>query len=225
MAKVNLSFFVSEVRGKLDAVVYSRNRSGAYARPMIQPPYVDTFYTRQVRNEFGRLSQLWSQIPEYQRLTWDSAVTNFPRTNTFGDKEILTGKALFQSLNMNLFLVGINNRISAPKPEIIINPVVNAFHPRQPTNVFVQGSFPSTRKYLGFSTPAISPAINFTSKFMKLITAGDPQYPYQFDFGQNWIDRFGPRTPGMQIAIKIISVNPNTGQRGSPQLISAIIAP
>src|SRR5690606_21451689 len=116
-------------------------------------------YQQIVRNEFKRLSKKWATLTEAERLSWISGAPNFKRTNVFGSVKQLDGKALYQSLNMNLFLIGNTDRVLCPAPEPIKNPTLNTYQQKTNGNYFVKGYFPADRKYLCYVTPPLSPAI------------------------------------------------------------------
>ena len=59
MAKIKLSAIVSEMRGKLNGSVFSKNRGGAYIRTKVTPVNPQSLAQGLVRATLTNLSQAW----------------------------------------------------------------------------------------------------------------------------------------------------------------------
>lgn len=100
--KIKWSALVSDVRGKLNGSVASRNRYGSYFRNKVTPINPQTAAQMKVRGIFGAISRLWGQLTESQRKAWEAFSSDHKFTDIFGDTQTLQGNAMFQKVNMNL---------------------------------------------------------------------------------------------------------------------------
>lgn len=99
MAKIKFGMMMTDARGKLGGQVFSKNRSGAYVRTKVTPANPQTSYQQANRSALGLTSSQWSGLTPSQRTAWNNAVTEWQKTNVFGDLVKPTGKNLFTSLN------------------------------------------------------------------------------------------------------------------------------
>lgn len=114
MAKIKLSAIVSEMRGKLNGSVFSKNRGGAYIRTKVTPVNPQTLAQGIVRATLTALSQGWRGLTEAQRLAWNSAVSQFTGTDIFGDIKTPSGINLYNKLNLNLANIGVGPIATPP---------------------------------------------------------------------------------------------------------------
>jgi hypothetical protein len=100
---------VTEGRGKLGEVVFTRGHYGASAHAYA-PPYSVSHGTPSAKqvamwNQFQYVRTLWPTISDDAREAWRQAAAVYPRENIFGDKMPLTGQAFFVKLNVRLLLM------------------------------------------------------------------------------------------------------------------------
>lgn len=93
-------------RGKLGGQVASKNRSGSYFRTKVTPVNRQSSRQTVVRSLLTSISQAWRGLTDAQRNEWNSAVSNFKKTNIFGDIVHPSGFNLFQKLNNNIIALG-----------------------------------------------------------------------------------------------------------------------
>lgn len=222
---VNLSFVVAEARGKLEDKIYCRNQGGAYIRSFVPPTYTNTTYQQTVRNEFKRLSKKWATLTEAERQSWISGAPNFQRTNVFGNKKTLDGKALYQSLNMNLFLIRKTDIVICPAPQFVPFTKISSLTLKANSLVTINTNRAANMAALYESTGNLSPAINFFTKYFKLLAAripgetGNPALVGQFR------TRYGQPQTGYKIAVRVTTIHPQTGQRSAPSIMAGIVQP
>lgn len=92
MAKIVYGSGINQISGKIDGVVYSRNRYGGYVRSY-QPP-VNPNSTRQiaVRNVFKQLTEAWNTtLSAAQRTAWNLYGSSVPVLDRLGQSINLTG--------------------------------------------------------------------------------------------------------------------------------------
>jgi len=83
---------VERASGKLNGIVFSHNRFGAYVRAIGSPVNPNTDRQQAVRNIFQTLAELWKNtLTEAQRTAWELYAASVPVLNRLGDSIYLTG--------------------------------------------------------------------------------------------------------------------------------------
>ena len=120
MALIQFGIAVSDARGKLGGVVFSRNRNGAYVRRGTTPVNPNTVAQQERRDQVMDLSTAWRDLTEAERAGWENLGDQITRVNKVGNTYTLTGLQAFQSINQNRFTNGAALVTTAP---ILDNPV------------------------------------------------------------------------------------------------------
>lgn len=228
MAKIKLSAIVSEMRGKLNGSVFSKNRGGAYVRTKVTPVNPQTLAQGLVRATLTNLSQAWRGLTEPQRLAWNSAVSAFTSTDIFGDIKTPSGINLYNKLNLNLAAIG-EAPISTPPIAVPVGYVDTLAI----TPAAGAGTISAAFSTIGASadqtviveaTPCISAGKNFVkSEFRQIGTfAGTAATPQAL--GAMYVAKFGAMTAGKKIFVRLKFVDKNTGVAGQFTSASAIVA-
>jgi hypothetical protein len=106
---------VSEVRGQLGGIVFSRNTHGPYMRTNFTPVNPNTTLQQAVRANFQSASSRWkNDLTVAQRLDWETYAANTPVTNKFGSTGYLTGFQQFVGHQAFASLIGLGNISDAP---------------------------------------------------------------------------------------------------------------
>lgn len=219
MAKVKLSALVSEMRGKLNGSVFSRNRGGAYLRTKITPLNPQTLAQTLVRSSFTAVSQAWKALTQQQRDAWDSSVNNFIGTDVFGDQKTPSGFNLFMKLNKNLLDVNEATLVLPPVPS-----AVQAFTSLAVVadtgagTLTVTASDPNTADTAVkvFATAGVSPGKSFVKSEFRQISVHAPAGTAIAVYTAQYIATFGSLpSAGLKVFIKYVPVNINTGQTGA----------
>ena len=114
MAKIKLQAWLSDVRGKQNGSVFSKNRFANYIRTKTTPINRDTSYQQGVRFNFATLSSGWRSLSAANQNAWRAVVDQFKRINSLADSIQLTGAQLYISLNRNLKNIDIATISTAP---------------------------------------------------------------------------------------------------------------
>lgn len=125
MAKLKFGGIVSDVRGSIDSVTYSRSRYGAYARKKVTPVNPNTSKQTFVRALFGAASALFRSLGASTIEAWNIIAPEYSRSNVFGDNLPLSGQTLFTKLKTQLSAAGIATNPSPISPVTI--PAIDAF--------------------------------------------------------------------------------------------------
>jgi hypothetical protein len=107
MAKITLGSMVTDARGSVAGVVYSRNKGGNYTRRRVAPINVKSPKQTAVRAAFATNSKLWSgTLTAAQRSAWTSFAAANPLINILGASIIVSGLAMMMKLNQVLAQIG-----------------------------------------------------------------------------------------------------------------------
>lgn len=107
---------VSEVRGKIAATVFGRNKGGAVIRNRITPINRRTTSQQLRKQLLASLASQWRGLSQAQRDSWIAAAASFPQTDNLGQVIYLSGEQLFVRCNSNLIMIGQSQITSAPTP-------------------------------------------------------------------------------------------------------------
>ena len=116
MAKFTPGAIVSEVRNKIAATVFTKNKAGASIRNRTTPINRRSTGQTSQRQQLASVSSQWRGLTQAERDGWNTAAASFPQQDNLGQTIFLTGAQLFVRCNNNLTLVGAANITDAPSP-------------------------------------------------------------------------------------------------------------
>jgi hypothetical protein len=226
--KIKYSALVSDVRGKLNGSVASKNRYGAYLRNKVTPVNRRTTLQQNVRGSLSSISKAWRDLSETQRLGFNNLAAEVNKTNIFGDKITLSGAALFMRLNRNLDAIGETRITTAPAIPVLTSISSLSFTATASTHLMpiaftISGTTHSCTLIVR-ATPQVSQGINFVkSEFRQLLTlADDDTSPYAA--GSNYEAKFGSLVVGKKVFVSFQVIHTATGFPGGKIQAQAIVA-
>lgn len=221
MAKVKFSALVSDMSGKLNGSVFSRNRGGSYLRNKVTPINPQTSFQAKVRNIFGSISSGWKSLTEAQRKAWTSVVEQWKKTNIFGDLKTPSGNSLFVRLNANIIKAGGTMIDNPPMPAGVSGADEVSFDELSVANgISIDVEVPSITsndKILVEMTPGMSPGISNAKNQFRIVEVLDYNQSFPYDIKTSYEERFGELAIGQKVFIRVSVVNILTGEE-SPQL-------
>lgn len=227
MAKIKYSMLVSDMRGKLNGSVLSRNTYGSYSRNKVTPVNPSTTYQQNVRSQFTTLTQGWRALTQVQRDSWISAVNNFIRTNIFGDSQKLTGSALYISINRNLQAIGQSVLTSPPIPGSVFNLTTLSIAADASDNsldLTFTAAIPAGTSVIVEATPPVSAGINFVKSQYRQIAVLTNSDTSPYDASAEYQAKFGSvGSAGQKIFVRMRAVTNATGLTGTPLEASTIV--
>jgi len=229
MAKILFTAFMADARGKVAGSVFSRNRAGGYVRTKVTPVNPQTTYQSGVRSRLTGNSQAWRGLTAAQRSGWNTGAINFPKTDIFGNQQILSGQQLYTGLNNNLLNTGTSTISTIPTPQavgaITSATLTMAAGAQTASLAFAPTPVPTSTTWLIFATPGISPGKTFVRnlyKQIKTIAAGSAT---PNNIAAAYIARYGAvPVAGQQVFLRIIPISTISGQSGQSYEISTIVA-
>lgn len=225
-AKVKLSALVSEMRGKLNGSVFSRNRGGAYLRTKVTPSNPQTPSQLGARSLLASLSQQWRTLTVVERAAWNAVVENFPSVDVFGDQRIPSGQQLFIRLNTNITNVGAAVITTPPAPLGAEETGALTLSVIETADVFTVGyvnsPVPAGHAMLLEATAGKSAGIdNFTSFFRVISTVAAAETTPELA-SADYVTKFGGIVAGLKYGARMKSIRLLTGEVSVPETINAI---
>lgn len=220
---------VVDGRGKIGGHVASKNRAGAYLRTKVTPVNGQTSYQNAIRNRFTTLAQAWRGLTEAQRDAWNAAVSDYSRTDIFGDLKQPTGSNLYQRLNNNLVTIGETAILNPPLPSAVGEVVAESLTAKDGTvaqalSLVLTGNVPAGTSVKVMATAPISAGRSFVKSQYRLIGILDPAATTPVNLLSDYQAKFGSTgSAGQKIFVKVTAVNNVTGQEGTPSQVSAIV--
>lgn len=227
MAKIKFGMMMTDARGKLGGQVFSKNRSGAYVRTKVTPVNPQTEYQQQNRALLGSISSSWSGLSESQRNAWNGVVTDWQKTNVFGDLNKPSGKNLFTGLNKNRTNYFPSLAIQTLPPAKVEFPAIvvsDAVFISSTNTLEVELSLPveNTQFVVFRATPIVSAGTTYVKNQLRDFTVAIPGAgDSTFSIGAQYVLRFGTVSPGDKMFIEVRFAGQN-GQLSAPSMISVI---
>lgn len=217
---------VTDGRGKIGGHVASKNRGGAYLRTKVTPANGQTTFQNAVRATFTTLSQGWRALTQGQRDAWNAAVTDFSRTNIFGDLINPSGINLYQRLNNNLLSIGEAAISTPPLPAAVgacvLLSATNAVAAGTMTLV-MDGAVPADTTVKIFATAPMSAGKSFVKSEYRQIGTMPAAEATPFNVKALYLAKFGSQGEvGQKVFFKLLPVNKVTGQAGAASSASVI---
>lgn len=213
--------------GKINGFVASRNRAGAYFRTKVTPVNPQTTSQSIVRSRLTSLSQAWRGLTQDQRDGWNAAVSDYARTDIFGDLKNPSGFNLFQRLNNNLLAVGQAMLSNVPNAGAVFGfTSLAAAGDASDSSLTLTytGVVPAGTAFKVFATAPVSAGKQFVKSEYRLIDIGLTADVSPFNVGAAYESKFGNLVAGQNIWVRIVPVNEATGQEGIPLQAKAVVA-
>lgn len=107
MPKVRLSTMISDIKGKSNGSVFSKNSGGVYFRNNPNGGGKKSANWDKQKNKFASLASSWRGLTNEDQTAWNNATTNYPTTDAFGQTRIPSGYELYMRLNGHMNAVGL----------------------------------------------------------------------------------------------------------------------
>lgn len=227
--KAKFGAIVVDGRGKIGGHVASKNRAGNYFRTKVTPVNPQTSAQSTVRNRLAGISSGWRLLTAAQRNAWNAAVSDFAKTDIFGDIRNPTGFNLYQRLNNNLLTCG-ESAITSPPAALSVDAFTSLSLAAEDGTVAESLSLTFAPAVAAdhlvkvYATPPMSAGVNFVKSEYRLIevlenSASSPANilaSYQAVHGSTG-------NAGQKIFVKVIQVEETSGIAGAPMEASAIV--
>lgn len=230
MAKIKWSGIgIVDGRGKINGTVLSKNRGGAYARVKVTPSNPRTNAQMFVRNNLAFLAQKWKTLMQSERDSWSAAVSNYTRTDVFGDIKTPTGYSLFMRINTALRDASTELFFNIPAPTVDVVALDSSSLTASPESLNLATDFPEDAEMNGYllvdASPPLSAGVNTAGSRFKRIANLEV-----LDFSDltntalfaAYSGIYGAPVQGQKIFVRL-TVMMSNGQRGVPFVLSTIV--
>jgi len=226
--KMKFGAIVVDGRGKIGGHVASKNRAGAYLRTKVTPVNAQTSSQLTIRSRFTGFSQGWRALTAAQRDAWNAAVSDFTKTDVFGDIQTPTGFNLFQRLNNNLANCGVAQIDTPPLPGAVGICTVTTVTVAAGAGTFsiaLSNTVPANTNCKVFATAPVSAGKSYVKSLYRQVAVLDAAEESPYDLSTEYEAKFGSvGLAGQKIFVKIEAVNITTGQCATPSQASGIVA-
>lgn len=208
---------VGQLSGSTGSTTASHNRYGKYFRSRTIPVNPNSVSQQGVRGVFGGLAQAWRTLTQSQRDGWTTLAQNVPRIDALGDSYVLSGNAMYASVNLLRDAVGNARDDDAPaldSPPIVSSLALTATGGTSTLDLAytATGGLAGNDFIIKASAPR-SPGRDYVSRGelkQIMVVAGnvatpiDIQAAYSTVFGNSW-----ETMQGMEIVVELFPVSAN----------------
>ncbi len=224
MAKVKFGMMMTDASGKLGGHVFAKNRGGSYVRTKGIPSNPQTSAQMNVRGIFASISSAWASLTEAQRNSFRGFVSDYARTDIFGDLRNPSGKSLYQRLNQNLAISGqtLLNECVSPV-EVPFANLSSADGVVSTTQFDIETVGDTTgSKLVIWATPSMSQGKKFVKNDLRQLSVVNGGSAVTTDIWADYVAKFGTPAVDANIYIGIRVVNAN-GQASPLEVVKATI--
>lgn len=224
--KVKFGALMVDARGKAGGTVFSKNKSGSYAKNKVTPTNPRTASQSVVRAKLSVLAQQWRTLSEDEQNQWRGLTDAYQKKNIFGDSYSLSANMLFNSLNLNLSKVNIPPITSPLAPIGTQNVELVGVSSLTYATCQVELSTPlnSQNRAVILGTASFSAGIKNFKTRLREVAVLDTSAGASVDIYAEYSAKFGNPLPGSRIGFAIVIVNIQTGESSTPQYVSALVA-
>ena len=205
--------------GKIGGHVASRNRSGSYLRTKVTPVNPQSPAQTSIRNRLTSISQAWKALTDAQRASWNSAVSDYAKTDIFGSLKNPSGFNLYQMLNNNLLNIGSAMISVPPVPGSVFaftSLALSVVTGTPAITLTFTAAIPATDKVKLFATAPMSAGKSFVKSEFRQIGVLTNANTSPFNATALYTAKFGSVTEnGLKVYVKVVPVNVTTGQAGT----------
>lgn len=213
--------------GKISGHVASKNRSGSYLRTKVTPVNPQSTAQLAVRSRFSGLSSGWRGLTADQRNSWNSSVSDFAKTNIFGDLKNPSGANLYQRLNNNLLQIGEAALTECPSVAAVTAMASLSIVADVSDGTIVAtftDAIAATHKVKLLASPALSAGKSFVKSEYRQIDVLTSADASPVDMTAAWTAAFGSfPAAGKKIFVKMVPVLVASGQEGNAISASTIV--
>jgi hypothetical protein len=224
--KTKFGAIIVDGRGKINGMVASKNRAGSYMRTKVTPVNPRSTFQSAVRNRLTSLAQGFRALTAAQIAAWNNAVSNFAKTDIFGDLKNPSGFNLYVRLNANLLGVSESAISNPPLPGAVYAPTSLSVAMDVGAGGYAltfSGAIPATDKVILLATPGLSPGRSFSKNQFRVIEVLENGDSSPYDFETSYLAKFGAPAVGQKVFVAMQGVNITTGQQGIALSASTIV--
>lgn len=226
--KAKFGAIVVDGRGKAGGHVFSKNRGGAYMRTKVTPSNPQTASQSTVRQTLATFAQGFRSLTSVQIAAWNAAVSDFKKTDIFGDVKNPSGLNLYVKLNANLAEAGASALTTPPLPDAVVGPtsitLTGAAGTPALAVAWTGGAIPADTAWIVSASQQLSPGVSAGKGKMRQLQVLPAADTTPTSILSAYNAKFGTLVAGRKIFVEIVAVNTLTGQKSPAISTSAIVA-
>ena len=220
MAKIVFSGVgITDIRGKVGAEVFSRNRYGAFSRAFVVPANTTTSARTAQRAQYASLCSAWLALSSINKALWSKEALRHLRKPVVGSVYFSTGFNYFVQCNFNRLIAG-KSILSAPVAANALSPlrsfVVSAL---DPSNFFLSCVRAGGSTSIGvnaclaiYASACVSSGITYKRSELRLVSVlAGPASLSNIDIYTDYKNIFGAPISDKRIFLKCKAINNNNG--------------
>lgn len=224
MAKVKFGAVISDTRGSVGGVTFSKARSGAVIRASSKPTLKQTAFTQVIRSNLSNLAKRWfATLIQSQRTGWINLANVNPVVDVFGNTHILTGQQFYVRVNQLRSSAGLAYIDDAPADQSVVallSLTITATAPATLSLAFTGTPLDGSHRLYIYASPSLSPGKVATKKDMKFIGVSSLAQASPFDAVSLYTARFGNMVSTKLVSVMVAAFRDDRGAL-SPFLFSS----
>ncbi len=173
-------------------------------------------------------SQGWRSLTPTQQAAWNAAVTNFQKTDVFGDLKVPSGQNLYGKLNINIAQAGGSAITTPPLPAAVVGPLTITATGAAGTPAFslawTGGAVPASTTWLIMCTAQLSAGRFSVGSQYRIVTTAAAAATSPANLLATYNTKFGTLVAGTKIFVKVIPIGLTSGIKGTAITTSFIVA-
>lgn len=216
MAKVKYGAMVTDARGSIDGVVYSKNQYGGYVRVKVSPVQPRTASQQATRSSLGQLSKEYSNLlTDAQRTNWKTFAESNPVVDVFGNSQTLNAISMYQRINRVLHNLGLPSIQDVPL-NMNVTALLTAVPVADESLGTISIDFTNTpldadSHIYVFATGPLNGGVNYIEKDLQFLTSSPAAQASPLDVASEWEAKYGAMVVGQRIGFEIMTVNEING--------------
>ena len=215
MPKLRYGAVITDSRGSMDGVTYSKNKGGSFARKRSVPTNKLTSYNSVIRARQATLSKRWSStLSAAQRTGWGTLANANPVTDVFGNTRYLSGFQFYCRVNGVRGQCGLAFLDAAPADQAgtaltsitmtaTVVPVVSV--------VFAATPLDADHRLYIFATPPHSNGKTNVTGLLKFVSKSGVSQASPYTFTADYTSRFGNPITGRSITFRVTTERDTRG--------------
>lgn len=216
MAKIKFGAMITDARGKLEGIVYSKSKYGSYARRKVTPINPNSAAQSAVRGNFSDLSKAFSNVlTDAQRTAWAAFAASYPVTDIFGNSQVLSAISMYQRINRMLDQVA-EARLDDPPADMAVTALLTVTPSivvgTSTMNVaFTATPLDATHKLYVSATGRLNPGQAFFKSELRHIYSSAAAGVSPLNVWASYVAVHGAPVVGSKIGFLVAAVNTDNG--------------
>jgi hypothetical protein len=229
MARISFGALVSDVRGKVDGILFSRGPYGAFVKKKHSPVNKKSPLQSSKRNLLAICAKAFSNLlTPIQRLSWETLAARQSSVDVFGKDKTLSGRDLYIQFMSRTQSADQQFDVSAPVDMFVPSldsMSITAQASDQTIRVSFAPLFPigEIRLFI-YSTGVLNPGVLSYSRRLSFLAYTSIATHTPFNIQSFWIEKYGPILEGSKIGFRVHFLDFSNGALsvGLGQLVTVV---